>query len=49
VLILVALAAGQLLGEWLARIVSVSAARAGMLVLAFLGGFLTIARGLGLM
>lgn len=49
VLIFVALGAGQLLGEWLSRIVPVSGARAGMLILAFLGGFLTIARGLGLM
>jgi uncharacterized membrane protein YfcA len=49
VLIFVALGSGQLLGEWLSRIVPVSGARAGMLVLAFLGGFLTIARGLGLM
>lgn len=48
-LILAALVAGQVLGEWLSRIVPVGAARVGMLSLAFLGGALTIARGMGVM
>lgn len=48
-LLLGALVAGQVLGEWLSKITPVAAARTGMLTLAFLGGFLTIARGVGLL
>lgn len=48
-LILGALVGGQVLGEWLSKIIPVHAARTGMLVLAFLGGFLTIGRGIGVM
>ncbi|WP_029088200.1 sulfite exporter TauE/SafE family protein [Brevibacterium album] len=47
-MILAALVLGQLLGEWLSRFTPVSTARTGMLTLAFLGGLLTIGRGLGL-
>ncbi|HLS34168.1 MAG TPA: sulfite exporter TauE/SafE family protein [Brevibacterium sp.] len=46
-LLLAALVGGQVLGEWLSRITPVQAARTGMLALAFLGGLLTIGRGLG--
>lgn len=45
-LLLAALVGGQVLGEWLSRITPVQAARTGMLALAFLGGLLTIGRGL---
>lgn len=46
-LILGALAGGQLMGEWLSRKIPMRAARTGMLTLAFLGGILTMSRGLG--
>ena len=46
-LLLGALVGGQVLGEWLSTITPVQAARVGMLTLAFLGGLLTIGRGLG--
>lgn len=48
-LLLGALVGGQVLGEWLSRITPVQAARTGMLALAFLGGLLTIGRGLGVL
>ncbi|GAA2092712.1 MULTISPECIES: sulfite exporter TauE/SafE family protein [Brevibacterium] len=48
-LILAALVIGQLAGELLSRVTPVTLARNGMLVLAFLGGILTILRGLGVL
>lgn len=48
-IVLGTLVAGMLGGEWLTRFVSVKFASIAMLILAFLGGFLTIGRGTGLL
>lgn len=47
--ILAALIIGQIAGEFGAKRIPVSAARVGMLSLAFLGGLLTLLRGLGVL